>query len=109
MRSDIQFGVQVFAGVQLVLGQQSKNESYEFTRCKRESSFMLMFRDFSMFSGVVISVLRNVTPHTVGGFAKGIAKVRISRFGNREVFGREITGILFEPIQAGILARASEE
>jgi hypothetical protein len=39
---DIIFGVQLFAGVQLVFGQQSKNESYKFARCKRECSFVLM-------------------------------------------------------------------
>lgn len=31
VRLVIQFGVQLLAGVQLVFGQQSKNESYEFT------------------------------------------------------------------------------
>ena len=31
VRFGIVFGVQLFAGVQLVFGQQSKNESYEFT------------------------------------------------------------------------------
>ena len=31
VRFDMIFGVQLFAGVQLVFGQQSKNESYKFT------------------------------------------------------------------------------
>ena len=31
VRLDMIFSVQLFAGVQLVFGQQSKNESYEFT------------------------------------------------------------------------------
>jgi|GEM_PF-5847764 len=38
VRLNIIFGVQLFAGVQLVFDQQSKNESYKFTRCKRECS-----------------------------------------------------------------------
>ena len=31
VRFGMEFGVQFLAGVQLVFGQQSKNESYEFT------------------------------------------------------------------------------
>ena len=42
VRLNIIFGVQLFAGVQLVFDQQSKNESYQFTRCKRECSLVLM-------------------------------------------------------------------
>ncbi len=49
-RLDIIFGIQLFAGVQLVFDQQSKNESYKFTRCKRECSFVLMFGYLSIFS-----------------------------------------------------------
>ena len=80
VRLDIMFGVQLFAGVQLVFDQQSKNESYKFTRCKRECSFVLMFGYLSIFSGIEISIFRDVLPDAVCRFAKIVAKIGISGF-----------------------------
>ena len=55
---DIIFGVQLFAGVQLVLASNPKTSRYKFTRCKRECSFVLMFGYLSIFSGIEISIFR---------------------------------------------------
>ena len=93
VRFDIIFGVQLFAGVQLVFDQQSKNESYKFTRCKRECSFVLMFGYLSIFSGIEISIFRDVLPDAVCRFAKIIAKIRISGFRHNVVLRSEISGI----------------
>ena len=76
---DILLGVQLFAGVQLVFDQQSKNEPYKFTRCKRECSFVLMFGYFSIFFGIKISVFRDMLPDAVSRFAQIIAQIRIPR------------------------------
>jgi len=64
------FGVQLSAGVQLVFDQQSKNESYKFTRCKRKCSFVLVLGYLSIFSGIGISIFRDVLPDAVCRFAK---------------------------------------
>ncbi len=75
VRFNIIFGVQLFAGVQLVFDQQSKNELYKFTRCKRECSFVLMLGYLSIF--------RDVFPDAVCRFAKIVAKIggfRLSTF-----------------------------
>ena len=78
VRIHIEFIAQLFAGVQLVFDQQSKNESYEFTRCKRECSFMLMLGNLSIFSGIVFGIFRDVFSNAVGCLTKVIAKIGIS-------------------------------
>ena len=80
VRFDMGFGIQLFAGVQLFFDQQSKNESYEFTRCKRECSFVLMLGNLSIFFGIVISVFGHMPPGAVSRFSQIIAEIRISGF-----------------------------
>ena len=78
----IKFGVQFFAGVQLVFDQQTKNESYEFTRCKRECSLVLMFGNLSIFFRIEFFVLRNMTSYAVGSFSEIITKIFVILFGS---------------------------
>ena len=105
VRLNIIFGVQLFAGVQLVFDQQSKNESYKFTRCKRECSFVLMFGYLSIFSGIEISILRDVLPDAVCRFAKIVAKIGISGFRHFVVLRREISGIPLRPVKPSIFGK----
>lgn len=105
VRLGIIFGVQLFAGVQLVFDQQSKNESYKFTRCKRECSFVLMFGYLSIFSGIEISIFRDVFPDAVCRFTKIVAKIGISGFRHLVVFGSEIAGIPLRPVKPGIFGK----
>ena len=105
VRFDIIFGVQLFAGVQLVFDQQSKNESYKFTRCKRECSFVLMFGYLSIFSGIEISIFRDVLPDAVCRFAKIVAEIGISGFRHFVVLRSEISGITLRPVKPGIFGK----
>ena len=74
------FGIQFFNGVQLVFDQQTQNESYEFTRCKRECSLVLMFGYFSIFSGIEFSVFRDMSFDAVGSFSEIVTKIGVSGF-----------------------------
>ena len=106
VRFGIVFGVQLFAGVQLVFGQQSKNESYKFTRCKRKCSFVLMFGYLSIFSGIEISIFRDVLPDAVCRFAKIVAKIGIPSFRHLVILRNEISGIPFRPVKASIFCKS---
>src|SRR5699024_4757889 len=95
----------LFAGVQLVFGQQSKNESYEFTRCERECSFMLMSGYLSIFSGIEVSIFRDVLSDAVCRFAKIVAKIGISGSRHLVILRSEVSGIPFGPIKSGIFGK----
>ena len=105
VRLDIIFGVQLFAGVQLVFDQQSKNESYKFTRCKRECSFVLMFVCFSIFSGIIVSIFSAVLSDAVCSFTKIVAEIGISSLWHFVILGSKISRISFRPVKTGIFSK----
>ena len=90
-------------------GQQSKNESYKFTRCKCECSLVLMLRNFSIFFSVIRLIFRNMTPDTVSCFTEIVPEIAVASFGNRCILGLKSPESLRLQVKPAYLARASEE
>lgn len=66
---------------------------------------MLMPGYLSIFSGIEISIFRNVFPDVVCCFAKIVAKIGICGFRHLVVLGSEITGITLRPVKPGIFGK----
>ena len=66
---------------------------------------MLMFGYLSIFSGIEISIFRDVLPDAVCRFAKIAAKIGISGFRHFVVLRSEISGITLRPVKAGIFGK----
>ncbi len=66
-----------------------------------------MFGYLSIFSGIEISIFRDVFPDAVCRFAKIIAKIGISGFRYLVILGSEITGITLRPVEPGIFGKGN--
>lgn len=98
----------MFASVQLVFAQQSKNELCKFMCCKHECSLVLMFRNFSIFFGIAFLIFRYVPPDTVGCFAEIVAQIAVPGFRYKGVLRLKITGVTLPPGKARIFDQRIE-
>ena len=78
------------SGVELVFGQQSKNQLYGFTSCESECTFVLMGFNLSVFLGVIFTVLRTVKPYMTGGLKQIVSKIRVTSLAHGSVIGLEL-------------------
>ena len=67
---------------------------------------MLMSGYFSIFSGIEVSIFRDVLPDAVCRFAKIVAKIGIPSFRHLVILRNEISGIPFGPVKASIFGKS---
>ena len=65
-----------------------------------------MFAYLSIFSGIEISIFRDMLPDAVCRFAKIVAKIGIPCFRHLVILRNEISGIPLGPIKPGIFGKS---
>lgn len=88
--------------VELMLGQQSKNQPDEFPSGKSECAFVLMRFHFSILLLIECSEFLAMVPDMACCLKEVIPQIGISRLGNRRIIGTVIAGLVLTPDKTGV-------
>lgn len=88
--------------VELMLGQQSKNQPDEFESGKSECAFVLMRFHFSVLLLVKCSEFLAMVLDMTCCFKEVIPQIGIARLGHRRIIGTVAAGLILTPDKTGV-------
>ena len=88
--------------VELMLGQQSKNQPDEFPSSKSECAFVLMRFHFSIFLLIECSKFLAMVLDMARCLKEVIPQIGVSRLGHRRIIGTVIAGLILAPDKTGV-------